>query len=291
MSRFLYSLVRCVPDPRTGEFINLGAIAGDPTTGEWSLRQVGNESRARKLGGTNQLEAVHGFLARVGEQIDLQMNNLEMGEEVALSEDWLFNLYSDHRNIVQLSKPEPIIAINAEEALDVVFRQMIIDPISAPRGGIDKNKVLTALGNSYRNAEIAPQLIRKGVEVFVGDRVNTPMDFAIANGSVFQLCQAWSFQRLSIDDLAINVKAWGYALRGLRDGLEARVMGAHDSLMKVDKDVELAVVFAKPETQNQNEVFEEAEQVFKELGVHAYAFEQVDQVAERAKELVASRGI
>jgi hypothetical protein len=168
---------------------------------------------------------------------------------------------------------------------------MIIDPISPPRGGIDKYKVLTALGNSYRDADIAPQLIRKSVEVFVGDRVNTPMDFAIANGSGLHLCHAWSFQRLSLDDLSKSVKAWGYALRGLRDGLDARVIGARDTLMKVDKDVELAVVFAKPETQNQIEVFKGEKQVLKELNVQAYAIEQVGEVAERAKELVTSLGI
>ena len=39
MGRYVYSLVRCVPDPRTGEFVNVGAIAGDPFTGDWSVRQ------------------------------------------------------------------------------------------------------------------------------------------------------------------------------------------------------------------------------------------------------------
>ena len=39
--RYVFSLVRCVPNPRTGEFVNVGAIAGDPESEDWSVRQVG----------------------------------------------------------------------------------------------------------------------------------------------------------------------------------------------------------------------------------------------------------
>jgi hypothetical protein len=97
MRRYVYSLVRCVPDPQTGEFVNVGAIAGDPETGDWSLRQVSNESRVRRLAGSSQLEAVHRFLTTVGIQIDEAVAQLDNGATPALLDaDWLGSLHHDH---------------------------------------------------------------------------------------------------------------------------------------------------------------------------------------------------
>src|SRR5260221_14556979 len=115
MNRYLYSLVRCVPDPRTGEFVNVGAIAGDPVTGDWSVRQIANESRIRKFAGGASLDAAHSFLTRVGLQIDETRALMEDDAAVTLLGDsWLQSLHHDHRNVVQLSPPAPMVAEDAE---------------------------------------------------------------------------------------------------------------------------------------------------------------------------------
>jgi hypothetical protein len=44
--RYVYSVVRYVPNPASGEFVNIGVIAGSDETGDWSLRQAGNQRRA-----------------------------------------------------------------------------------------------------------------------------------------------------------------------------------------------------------------------------------------------------
>ena len=165
MNRYLYALVRCVPNPRTGEFINIAAIAGRPETGDWSIRQVGNESRVRKLAGAVELEAVHGFLARVGLEIDKQQVLLDEEAGEPLGEDWLRQLYHDHRNVVQLSTPAPIVADNAEHALDILFASQIVDPVSQQRGFITKHRVITAVREAYSLAGIRDALIRPRVEV------------------------------------------------------------------------------------------------------------------------------
>src|SRR4051812_36247731 len=99
VERYLYALVRCVPNPRTGEFINFGAIAGRPETGDWSIRQVSNESRVRRLAGAEELQAVHGFLARVGLDLDQQQLLWEEQAGEPLDAAWLDRLYHDHRNV------------------------------------------------------------------------------------------------------------------------------------------------------------------------------------------------
>jgi len=54
----VYSLIRYVPDPARGEFVNVGAIAGSEDAGDWQVRQLQNPARARALGGRLTLDAV-----------------------------------------------------------------------------------------------------------------------------------------------------------------------------------------------------------------------------------------
>src|SRR5215469_8301577 len=220
MSRYVYSLVRCVPDPATGEFVNVGAIAGNPETGDWSVRQVSNERHVRKLAGATELSAVHDFLARVGTEID-SMQALMLNDSAdLLGESWLQSLHYDHRNVVQLTPPMPILADSAEDALDVLFGRQIIDPVTQSRErAVTKHGVLHAIRLSYLNARIDPNLVRRKAELFVGDHVHTTLDYAVANGTTVQLSQGWSFQGAQVDVVSEQVKAWAYALTGLREGM------------------------------------------------------------------------
>lgn len=291
MPRYSYCLVRCVPEPRTGEFINLAAIAGDPEAGDWSLRQVSNEVRARRLANPATLAAVHEFLARVGEVIDNQMSldGLTSLDELAaepLDMDWLYTLHRDHRNVVQLSEPALVVAETAESALDAVFSRLLIDPLSSQGSGVTKHRVFSDLNRAYQHA-IPAHFIRSRVELFVGDRLNTPIDFAIANGKAVQLSQAWSFQRSSIDDIATQVKAWGYTLGRLQDGIDGRILGRDNRVSTVSgSDVDLEVVIAAPETKAQKAVFDEANDIFHDLHVSVRNFAQVGEVSALAAELL-----
>lgn len=118
--RHLYALIRCVPNTATGEFINIGAIALNPHTGDWAIRRVTDDSHARKLADSRALDVAFGFIT------DLAAT-LRTTPEPA-SEEWLARLHHDHRNIVQLSQPAPIVADSTADALDVVFKAMIVDP-------------------------------------------------------------------------------------------------------------------------------------------------------------------
>ncbi len=285
--RYVYALVRCVPDPRTGEFINIGAIAGDEESGDWAVRQVSSERRVIKLAGAGAIEAVHGFLARTQESIEMQDLLLDDDRGSAyLTEEWLANLHRDHRNTVQLAAPTPVLAESAEDALDLVFERMIIDPVSQSRGYVTKHAVLADLREMYRSVDLAPRAIRPRAEVFVGANVRSAVDFAIANGVAVQLTQAWSFQRAGVDEVSTQVKAWAYALGRVRDGEEARVV-AGTAVSTIHPDVDLQVVVARPKTPDQEKAFDEASQVFDDLHATVHDFGESQAVAERAAELMA----
>src|SRR5215204_5890112 len=112
--RFVYSLIRFVPDPARGEFINVGAIVGSEESSEWQVRQIENPRRARFIDERRTLPVVWSFLDNVGRVIDEYeeaVNGL-LDPPVELSEAWLNQLYVDHRNVVQLSSPTPMVASN-----------------------------------------------------------------------------------------------------------------------------------------------------------------------------------
>ena len=286
MNRYLYCLVRCVPNPRTGEFVNYGAIVGDPSSGDWSVRQVSNEQHVRKLADRATRAAAHSFLSAVGEQIEQERHLAETAAEPTLSEAWLHTLHHDHRNLVQLTPPTPVVAENAEQALNMIFERMIIDPVSEVRSQITKTRVLTKLRDAYRNVHIGRPLLREKPELYVGGHVHTLVDFAIGNGRVVQITQGWSFQRTVPEGISTEVKAWGYALGRLREGTdEARVIDSHKA-SGIDRGVDLEVVIAPPITSEQECAFDEAEQVFSQVGAQVNTLDDVAVIGARAAELL-----
>ena len=44
--RYMYSVIRFVPDPIRGEFVNVGVLAGSDESSEWDLRMVESLKRA-----------------------------------------------------------------------------------------------------------------------------------------------------------------------------------------------------------------------------------------------------
>jgi hypothetical protein len=285
MTRYFYSVVRCVPSPRTGEFLNIAAIAGSEESDEWSIRQIQNESRAKKLCSADDLGVVHEFLASAWETID-QHNPEALLVEQPLTLEWLQGLHHDHRNVVQLSEPMPILGESVEGVLDTIFERLLIDPVRGQRGFITKHRVLAALRDSFEEAEIPASLWLPKAEIYVGNSVHALLDFAIGNGQIVQLSQAWSFQRASVTELSTEVKSWGYALSRLRLGDGARLVGQEGRLSAIRKDVAIDVLCAPPATTLQEQTFEEARQVFNDIGAELHMFGDEGNVGRKAKSLL-----
>jgi hypothetical protein len=102
-----------------------------------------------------------------------------------------------------------------------------------------------------------------------------------------QLTQAWSFQKETVDDVATDVKAWGYALERLREGGLSRLQGAEKS-MTLSSEIPIDVIIAAPVTARQQEVFEEAQEVFSALKVTTYREEQAATLVDCVADLLAA---
>ena len=292
MRRYVYSLVRCVPDPRTGEFINVGAIVGDPESGDWSMRQVSNETRVRKLSGPVHLDAVHRFLTEVGIKLDEARALMENeGTNGVLDAAWLESLHYDHRNVVQLSAPTPMAAESAEQALDFLFAGQVIDPQMQSREPVvTKWTVISDLRRAYRQAAVDSRLIHQKAELYVGQHLHAPLDFAIIADQALQIAQGWSFRRADIDDVSTQVKAWAFPIGRLRAEDDARVISAGETVSRISRDVDVQVIVAEPRTGEQIRAYEEASQVFAQVRASVHTLAETDEVGRYAAELVAKAG-
>ena len=65
MPKYQYSIIRFVPSPTRGEFVNLGVIVGNDATDEWTMEVVGKKSRAAKLDDAGILPLVSTELERL----------------------------------------------------------------------------------------------------------------------------------------------------------------------------------------------------------------------------------
>lgn len=290
--RFVYSVVRFVPDPARGEFVNVGAIVGSDESSEWEWRQVDNPVRARALDDNKALEAVWLFLDQVGRAMDdFERAQESLFEpEVELSEIWLKQLHVDHRNVVQLSAPAPMVASSADEALDRVFDQMVIDPAHRRHAFLKKHSALAAVRSSYRRHSI-----QRGVNLRERIALTTVhhrerFDFAVTDGQALQLTHTWSFQVPDQNQLAEQVKAWGWTVRDVRDG-GGSVALLNGAEFEVPKDIDIEVVYVPPAPGQDAPAIGDAMSVFAALDVRHTEVGQADVVGSRAHDLLVAAGV
>lgn len=279
-------MIRFVPDPARGEFVNVGAIVGSEDSSEWQVQQIRNPARARAIDEHATLEAVWSFIDRLGGDIDRFDRSMESlcEAEVELDEAWLQKLHADHQNIVQLSPPTPMVADSVSDAIERVFDLMVLDPSVRKHPFQKKHVALAALRRAYR-----AQKIEKGHQLCERVTLRTThhserFDFAITNGRAVQLTQTWSFQVSQQDQLAEQVKAWGWTVQ------EAKNTGGQISTAEGDFDVEADVdfqaVYVPALPDHPAKAFGDAHHVFSELGIAACPYEEADKVAERARILL-----
>ena len=290
--RFVYSLIRFVPDPAKGEFVNVGAIVGSELSSEWQIRQVSNPVRARALDDERSLDLVWAFCTRVGVDIDRFEDSLYrlFDSEVELSEDWLENLHTQHRNIVQLSPPSPMVADSADEALDRLFSQMILDPTRHRQSTVTKYVVLAAMRRAYGSCGLHKN--RGFVErarLSASDH-SIPVDFAVVNGQVLQLVQTWSFQSADQQSLAQQVRSWGWVVHRTRQqGAQLDASGVEG--LDVDPDIAIRAVYVPPAPDGNADAYRGALDVFKETAIEHRPIDQVKDVAEEARRLLAKTSV
>jgi hypothetical protein len=289
--RYVYSVLRFVPDPVRGEFINVGAIVGSEEASEWKIRLIDNYRRARMLDDKGVLTSLWHFVDEIGKRIDNYEAYIEThaGPPVEVSESWLRRLWGESQNVIQFSPPTPFVATNAEEVLDSIFRELIVDPESRRFPFQKKNVALAAIRRAYQQAGIRQRTHFQEAALVQGRHHRERFDFAVMNGPVLQLAHAWSFQIPKQDELAEDIKAWAWTVRDLRRG-GGKVQSDNGAEFVVPENVDVEVVYVAPLIGGARTVLDEALSAFQDIDARAIDLGRSTEVGRRAQDLLRASG-
>lgn len=285
MTRYVYSVLRFVPDPARGEFVNVGVIAGNAETGEWQLHEIENKKRARALAQSTAI--ITTFTDYIGRLLD-RIEDDDSDEAVVVDEEWLTALSDSHRNVVQLTAPAPVSATSLDDALGLITGRMLVDPVGGHLPYIPRSSARSRLRSSYSHAGLKfEENVFAGVRISVGELTPESIDFAVANGKPVQLAQAWSFQTPDEPALVRRFRSWSWTISKLRlSGGTIRLGEARTE--KLDAGVRLEAVVVPPRSGDDNEaVWAEAQSTFRELEVAAVEYQESDRIARDAVSLLS----
>lgn len=274
---YFFSLIRFVPDTARGEFVNIGAIAGDERTGDWAVRWISNYSRAIALDSSGALPAAKAFTAEFEARV-MRLTQLSFEDEPPTLQ-WLAEMATEMNNIVQLSDPAPVAADSAEAALDRVFERLLVDLPRATYRFKKKNEAQAVVRRAYENHRVPGTAIKQRVTVESAG-FDTSFDFAVHNGRAVQLVQCWSFELPNQEELAEQVKAWAWVTRHIRD--RGGVLASEGGLV-VPEDLDIGAIYIPPRDAD-SAAFEQAMSVFRELEITSatYDSEEADVIGARA---------
>lgn len=288
--RYVYSMLRFVPDPARGEFVNIGAIVGSDESTEWELRLVQNNRRARSIDDRGSLSSVWARLNAISETIDKYTAALEERTDppVEICEAWLKAMADEASNLIQLSPPAPIKSDSLDAAMDIVFSELIVDPDRVRSQFKQKVVASAAVRRAYQE-----YALRKGRDFIEqidvrGRHHEERFDFAVANGRVVQLAQTFSFQRPDKQRLAEEIKAWAFTVEDIKRGGAKAVKEARAS--DVASDVAIAVVFVPPVHGDDDPTLREALSAFEQVGAMACPDTDARRVGMAAHDLLAKKG-
>lgn len=111
-----YSVIRFVPSPVRGEFVNMGTIVTDMES-RTIVRWASSDYRARLLTKSRTtLDTMSSYAKRFEQAVASQQ---------FVSKEWLIEQYEMRNNLIQLSPPAPIAPMPIKEASDLIFEKFV----------------------------------------------------------------------------------------------------------------------------------------------------------------------
>jgi hypothetical protein len=281
---YQFSLIRFVPDPARGEFVNIGAVVGDDEARDWDLRLISNLRRARALDRDGVLPAALGFVAHLDQRVGA-IEQPPYLEPEPLTVDWLRRTSQEMQNIIQLSTPAPLVADSTEAALDLIFGELVVDPEAQEFRFEKKHRAQRSARVAYRAHEIPREAVEERAKVSSGVYGDT-FDFAVHNGRAVQLVQCWSFQLPNQNELAEQVRSWSWVVHELRRG--GGVVGTAGGELEISEGAEIAAICILPREGGEFSAYAEAQDAFTENRVTQLTPEEADGLGARAAQLLGA---
>lgn len=283
MAKYHYSVIRFVPSPVRGEFVNLGLLIGSDQTGEWLIEVVGSKTRAAKLDDDNLLPMVVTDLQRLQSTVESYAEPDMFDPRVELSESWLLELSRDSRNQLQFSHPNAVLAENIGAAFEKLWGRLVVESLPTRRSSMTKATVTARYLAALDKLQLNRKHLKKRVTLETS-RSHTNIDIAVHNGVVKEITQCWSLQIKSAEPLLNEIKAWGWTIKTLREQ-GGRIL-TNKAELQVPNDVHVGVIYAGSEDKD---VVKEAMDVFNDsqIGANVATVEDVEQHAKTTAKLVS----
>ncbi len=285
MFRYRYSVIRFVPSTSRGELVNLGVIVGSDETGEWAMDVVKDTRRARKIDEREVLPFVKAELERLQYRLpQADDDDYLQRREDTLSEAWLIHHAGDSRNVVQFSRPQPIIAENIELAFQKLWSRFIVEHVPRRRSSVSKSQVTSRYLNLLQHFNPVGRFRQKCILELPG-QPPTGIDVAVCGKSLRELTQCWSFQLEDTDKVLNEVKSWAWSIRDLRHLGGTLTHGGEP--IHVPREVRMSVVYAEGTEEKSQELQRHSLSVFQdsEINVTCIPYASVATYAKRAAEL------
>jgi hypothetical protein len=281
--RYDYWVIRYVPDPIRGEFVNIAVIAGRGD--DWSFRRVGNLGRASRLGGSATM--TDSFMKRIEDAINHRLNSVQSlvpTDRALLGKGDIEDLRVRMNNIVQLSDARPVLANSADEAANLAFELMIVDT-DTPVSHRSRTKVLNKLRDAFELRPELAQHLARSQRASVGSQ-GTNIDFAVKDRHVHQMSQVWAFDIKDTQRLQTNIQAWNYLLGLLRTEGGRLAAKQGQAGVEIPRSVEINAVFTAPNTSAGEEQFEIAKDGWKRLDVQIVPSSRSEAIVDEAERLL-----
>lgn len=282
---FQFSLIRFVPDPARGEFVNIGAVAGNDDAGEWELRLVSNLSRAKALDDRGVLSKAFAYAAGLEDHIAALDLLPETGGPEPMSSEMLRRRAAEMHNLIQFSPLAPVVADSADAALELVFDQLVLDAARKSFPFEKKHRAQGAARQAYKAHAVPADAVRERAPVRSGVFDGT-FDFAVHNGRTVQLVQCWSFQLPNQAELAEQVKAWSWLVHEVRQAGGALTTTAAE--IEVPSELDIYAIAIPPVTGTEAPAYEEAKAAFAENSVIELTPDEADRVGAQAAEALGA---
>lgn len=282
-----YWVVRYVPDPVRGEFVNIGVVAG--AGDDFAFRRVSSLQRASRLGGSATV--THAFLNRISESISTTLDEMQAFMELPsdrMSRGFIEDLRIRMHNIVQISPPRPVRAQSAEDAADIAFDLMVVDqgPVTVHRS---RTLVARRLHEAFAHDPEVMRYVAQARHARVeGQRID--YDVAVTDDVTLQMTQAWSFDLQNLKRLETNIQAWNYLMSLVRKegGQLVRPRAPERSTLRIPDDVDINVLYRPPVSREGQRLFKTAQRGWRGLRIQALEETQAEKVVQEARELVSA---
>lgn len=277
--RFDYSVVRFVPDTFKGEFVNVGLIVGSSEAGQWRVRRLSNWERARRFRNGAPIRAVLDYLDGLEDLAKDAEEAAEVGSATNLDVVWLASEHRRLNNLVQLTVPRAVAGDDVVDAVAMLWDTLFVDPERS--GYTTPAPARQALLRAYQSVDVDTKLIHRNCHAERGHQ-HVKVDFAIGNGHLAQLAQAWSFRGAQLDRTLSSIRDWSWILRDVREQ-HGSIRVGDDHEYPLDDAVPIRVVHDEPDTDEGKWTLDAAYEVFEGLDAQPVPARDAGDVARQAR--------